>query len=399
MTNDENSVLDDVKGWLRERGLTKSNLKAYKYYLPYLVGGGKAWTPQSVTFELTLRCNLSCQMCPLDLPRLMHDKSDPERVKERQRHELTTDEIKRVIDDIAEMGVQDMTITGGEVFLRKDIFEIVEHITRTPIHLCLNSNGWFLRPEEARRLVALRPHALSISVDGPDDLHDEIRRGKGSFKRLLEGIHNVQEAKRELGLKRPKIGITVTISALNQSRYSEVLDQLKDAGVDTVDFDYMFYTTPEHDRQTEELIPLPVQRKEENQDLPKYLRQVDGQTLHREAQRAIRKGEQYDIPIGFGPPLETAEQMERRFLDDEYAFVEKCFYPWKTFRVSPYGDVYSCSIDVAFGNVRERSVKEIWNNEAYQTFRRALKKRRLFPKCAKCCALNNEFWKYLPTIG
>jgi len=84
---------------------------------------------------------------------------------------------------------------------------------------------------------------------------------------------------------------------------------------------------------------------------------------------------------------------------DEYAFVEKCFYPWKTFRISPYGDVYSCSIDVAFGNVRDQSVIDIWNNEAYQTFRRALKKRRLFPKCAKCCALNNEFWKYLPTIG
>jgi radical SAM protein with 4Fe4S-binding SPASM domain len=399
MTNDENSVLDEMKGWLRDHGLTKSNLKSYKYYVPYLVGGGKAWTPQSVTFELTLRCNLSCQMCPLDLPRMMHDKTHPDFVKERQRAELGTEEVKRVITDIAEMGVQDMTITGGEVFLRKDVFEIVEHITKTPIHLCVNTNGWFLRPDEARHLVSLKPHALSISIDGPDDLHDEIRRGKGSFRRLLEGIKNIQEAKRELGVKRPKIGITVTISALNQSRYSEVLDWLKDTGVDTVDFDYMFYTTPEHNRQTEELIPLPVHHKEEDQDLPMYLRQVNGHTLFEESQKAVRKGEEYGIPIGFGPPLKTPEEMERRFLDDEYAFVEKCFYPWKTFRISPYGDVYSCSIDVAFGNVRDQSVKEIWNNQAYQTFRKALKKRRLFPKCAKCCALNNEFWKYLPAIG
>lgn len=399
MTNDENSVLDDMKGWLRERGLTKSNLKSYKYWLPYTFAGGKAWTPQSVTFELTLRCNLSCQMCPLDLPRIMHDKSNPEFIKDRQRHELSTEEVKRVIDDIAAMGVEDMTITGGEVFLRKDVFEIIEHITRTPIHLCVNTNGWFLRPEEARRLVGLRPHALSISIDGPDDLHDEIRRGKGSFRRLLEGIRNIQEAKRELGVKRPKIGITVTVSALNQHRYSEVLDWLKGTGVDTVDFDYMFYTTPEHDRQTEALIPLPVHHKEEDQDLPMYLRQVNGHVLHEESQKAIRKGEEYGIPIGFGPPLKSPEEMERRFLDDEYAFVEKCFYPWKTFRISPYGDVYSCSIDVAFGNVRDHSVREIWNNEAYQTFRRVLKKRRLFPKCAKCCALNNEFWKYLPTLG
>ena len=155
-------------------------------------------------------------------------------------------------------------------------------------------------------------------------VHDEIRRGKGSFRRLLDGIKNVQDAKRELGLKRPKIGITVTISALNQHRYSEVLDWLKDSGVDTVDFDYMFYTTPEHNSETEKLIPLPVHHKEEDQDLPMYLRQVDGQVLYEESQKAIRKAEEYGMSIGFGPPLETPEQMERRFLDDEYAFVEKC---------------------------------------------------------------------------
>ena len=42
MTNDQNTVLDDVKGWLRDRGLTKSNLKSYKYWIPYTVAGGKA---------------------------------------------------------------------------------------------------------------------------------------------------------------------------------------------------------------------------------------------------------------------------------------------------------------------------------------------------------------------
>jgi radical SAM protein with 4Fe4S-binding SPASM domain len=399
MMNDENTLADGVKGWLRDRGMTKSNLKSYKYWLPYTVAGGKAWTPQSMTFELTLRCNLSCQMCPLDIPRMMHNKTDSEYIKERKRAEVTTEEVKKTIDDIAEMGVEDMTITGGEVFLRKDAFEIIEHIGKTPIHLCVNTNGWFLRPAEAERLVSLKPHALSISIDGPDDLHDEIRRGKGSFRRLLEGIRNIQAAKKKLGVRRPKIGITVTVTALNQHRYSEVLDWLKDTGVDTVDFDYMFYTTPEHDRETRKLMPLPEHDKEENQDLPMYLRQVNGDTLYAESQKAIKKGEEYGIPVGFGPPLKTPEEMERRFLDDEYAFVEKCFYPWKTFRINPYGDVYSCSLDVAFGNIRDKSVKEIWNNDAYTLFRKSLKERGLFPSCAKCCALNNEFWRHLPTFG
>ena len=121
MMNDENTLADGVKGWLRDRGMTKSNLKSYKYWLPYTVAGGKAWTPQSMTFELTLRCNLSCQMCPLDIPRMMHNKTDSEYIKERKRAEVTTEEVKKTIDDIAEMGVEDMTITGGEVFLISSI--------------------------------------------------------------------------------------------------------------------------------------------------------------------------------------------------------------------------------------------------------------------------------------
>ena len=192
---------------------------------------------------------------------------------------------------------------------------------------------------------------------------------KGSFRRLLEGIRNIQAAKKELGVKRPKIGITVTVSALNQHRYSEVLDWLKDTGVDTVDFDYMFYTTPEHNRETEALVPLPVHPRRRTRTCRMYLRQVNGQTStrsregHREG-RAVRH-------LGRRTAAQTPEQMERRFLDDEYAFVEKCL-PWKTFRISPYGDVYSlCSIDVAFGNVRDQSVIDIWNNDAHQTFRRA----------------------------
>src|SRR5262249_48048332 len=121
------------------------------------------------------------------------------------------------------------------------------------------------------------------------------------------------------------------------------------------------------------------------------------------------KGEKYGIPVSFGPPLKTREEVRRRFEDPEWAFVEKCFYPWKSARINPYGDVYSCSIDVDFGNVRDKPFSRIWNNDAYRTFRRTwtpdahrtfrrrLKERQLFPKWAKCCALTTQFWRYLPS--
>ena len=386
-----------LKQWLRSNGITKHHLNFPQYYVPYLFGRGRALAPQSLTLELTFRCNLSCVMCPLDLPRLMHDGDHKDFVKERRAVELTSADVHRIIDDAAAFGVKNMTITGGEVFLRHDVLEIVEHIQKTPMRLCVNTNGWYLRPQQADRLVELGVDGMSVSIDGPDATHDEIRRGKGSFKRLSEGIANVVAAKKARGKSRPKVGITCTIFAKNQHNFSEVVDAMKDMGVASVDFEYMFYTTQDAIDRTRAMIPLPYKPKEENQILPDELRQVDPDVFMSQVQRAQAKGEEYGIPVSFGPPFKHREQVRKRFEDPDYAFVEKCFYPWKSARINPYGDVYSCSIDVDFGNVREQPFSKIWNNEAYKTFRKTLKARQLFPKCAKCCALNNDFWRYLPT--
>jgi radical SAM protein with 4Fe4S-binding SPASM domain len=386
-----------VKQWLRSYGVTKHHLNFPQYYVPYLFGGGRAFVPQSLTMELTFRCNLSCQMCPLDLPRLMHDGDHKPFVKERRAAELTSEEVHRVIEDVAAFGVKNLTLTGGEVFLRHDALEIIEHVKRTPMKLCVNTNGWYIRPEQADRLVELKVDSMSVSIDGPDATHDEIRRGKGSFKRLAEGIRNITAAKRARGVPRPLVGITCTIFALNQHNFSEVVDAVHDLGVASVDYEYMFFTTQEAIDRTRAMLPLPHRPKEENQILPDELRRVDPDVFLQQVDAAKAKGERWGIPVSFGPPLKTREEIRLRFEDPDYAFVEKCFYPWKSARINPYGDVYSCSIDVDFGNVRETPFSGIWNNGAYRTFRRTLKQRQLFPKCAKCCALNNQFWRYLPT--
>jgi radical SAM protein with 4Fe4S-binding SPASM domain len=387
-----------LKQWLRSYGITKHHLNFPQYYVPYVLGRGRAFRPQSLTLELTFRCNLSCVMCPLDLPRLMHDGGDRTHIKSRRAAELTSADIHGIIDDIAAFGVKNLTFTGGEVFLRHDIFELVEHVQRTGMRLCVNTNGWYLRPEQAERLVELGIDSMSVSIDGPGATHDEIRRGPGSFERLAAGIRNLAAAKAARGRPRPLIGITCTIFAKNQHNFSEVVDAVHDLGVASVDFEYMFYTTQDAIDRTQAMLPLPHRPKEENQILPDELRAVDPDVFLEQTRRAQAKGEQYGLPVSFGPPFKTREEIRRRFEDPDYAFVEKCFYPWKSARINPYGDVYSCSIDVDFGNVREAPFSAIWNNEAYRTFRRTLKARQLFPKCAKCCALNNQFWRYLPAV-
>ena len=117
-----------MKRQLRKMGIKRAHLNVLQYWVPYTFMDGKAFAPQSITVELTFRCNLSCQMCPLDIPRVMYNRANHEYVAERKKEELTTQEVLALIDDVARMGVKQITLTGGETFLRTDIFEILSRV-------------------------------------------------------------------------------------------------------------------------------------------------------------------------------------------------------------------------------------------------------------------------------
>src|SRR5262249_11443751 len=205
--------------------------------------------------------------------------------------------------DAAKCGAQTLTFSGGEARRRDDALETKGLAKRTRTKLCVNTNGWYLRPQTTDRLVELGVDSMSVSIDGPDATHDEIRRGKGSFKRLAEGIANVAAAKKARGAARPYIGITCTIFAKNQHNFSEVIDAVKELGVTSVDYEYMFYTTQDAIDRTRAMIPLPYRPKEEDQIVPDELRQVDPDTFMSQVKAAEAKGEQYGLPVSFGPPF------------------------------------------------------------------------------------------------
>src|SRR5262249_32364142 len=158
----------------------------------------------------------------------------------------------------------------------------------------------------ARRVVEMGIDEMSISVDGPNETHDLIRRREGSFKHILDSLTNLQEAQQELGRSNPSVGITCTISALNQHNFSEVLAWLKDSNViPSREFEYMFYPERGAEKATEQLIPLPVEPKEEDQVLPFYLRNVDVDLFYEQVQKTLAKAKEYKLNAAFQPPITT----------------------------------------------------------------------------------------------
>src|SRR5262245_1910871 len=122
------AVKKEAKKRLRQMGVKRAHLNVLQYWVPYTFSDGKAFGANSIPVELTFRCNLSCQMCPLDIPRVMYNRSNHEYVAARKKEELTTAEVLALIDDIADLGVKNITLTGGESFLRTDIFEILARV-------------------------------------------------------------------------------------------------------------------------------------------------------------------------------------------------------------------------------------------------------------------------------
>ena len=130
--------------------------------------------PLSVHLDITYRCNERCVHCYLD-----HD----------DHGEMTTAEIKDILSQMADAGVFFLTLSGGEVLMRRDFFEIVEYATSLSFNIRIKTNGVMIHEKEAHRLRELGVEQIQISVySHRPEVHDAITKLPGSLKRTLAAI-------------------------------------------------------------------------------------------------------------------------------------------------------------------------------------------------------------------
>lgn len=151
------------------------NPKSYKYQLPLFL-----------SWEITAECNLRCKHC-------YYYKNDS---KFNAIQDLSTQRILEIIDEIADMNIVHIDLTGGEPLLRNDIFEIIEKIKSKNISLKLSSNGILITKDIARKLSKLlNPYmdSVQISLEGAYAHTHEQLRGNGTFEKTIQGIKNLVE--------------------------------------------------------------------------------------------------------------------------------------------------------------------------------------------------------------
>ena len=168
-------------------------------------------TPFHMVWLATNACNARCVHCSSDALRC-------------RPAELTTEEARKMLSDLREMGVLDLVVSGGEPLLRKDLFELIAYATQIGLRVGLGSNGSTITESVAQRLRAVGLDRLQISIDGTEKIHDLARRWRGLFSRSVRAI--------EIGIRNGlHLHVCFTVHRLNRGELRRVVELCRQLGV------------------------------------------------------------------------------------------------------------------------------------------------------------------------
>jgi AdoMet-dependent heme synthase len=290
--------------------------------------------PLGVQLDLTYRCNERCVHCYLD-----HD----------DHGEMTTAEIKHLLDEMAEAGVFVLTLSGGEIFLRKDFFELLEHARKLMFCVKLKTNAVLIREAEAKRLRDLGVESIQISIySHRAEVHDAITLIPGSLKRSLDAV-------RFLKTQGIKIIMANVLMTQNMQDYSAVRALADELGVECT-LDPTVTPMMDGNRSTVALGVNHNALREAFHD-PALVGNVD---------------EFCAIPTG-----DTSK-------DEDVLESLPCSAGHTSCYVSPYGDVYPCvQFPITTGNVRQQRFLDIWRHSDKMNEVRSIRLKDL-TTCSQC---------------
>ncbi len=314
--------------------------------------------PDMVSVNVTLRCNLKCTMCTT-----CYDEAN----------ELSTDEIKSIIDQTALMGVQIFNPLGGEPFVRKDMEELLAYACRRDFYITVTTNGTLITPKRAEELARIPTDRLhfNVSLDGPRDIHDQIR-GPGQFDRALRGYDAIREADVRAGNPPRKILANTIIHRQNVTALPAFLDQQAERGFDGVQLLNLF----RHGKgEPDDIAGLWFF----HDDLPaleelveELVRRVDGQG--RSGYRILN-------------PVQDLRYIPPYYRDELEPLEAPCWSGWKELYINADGQAIMCDgqlefLKGTFGDVRQQTLRQIWQSPELRERRRVVK------SCSTPCMQN-----------
>lgn len=327
---------------------------------------GLSGVPTEVTVFPTYMCNLRCYMCHVHHTR---DKVKPE---------IPVDQL---VTSLHNKQLSTVFYLGGEPFVRKDFFEILEKFDAKGIRQIVSTNGTLIDESIAKRLVALgNLICMQVSLNGTREVDAVIRRSSSAFDKTDQAI----KLMKGLGLR---VWIHCTIVNENVHNLGDLVNLGGELGLDRVNFLFAQIMSEHEAMGTEEILERWLGEKIR---VGGYVGKINYTLEELQAGVAAAKeaGSKAGVRVSFFPRAfgerpdiywhGTVRQQEK-------PFCQMVLMPPMTPCVGPVGEVYGCPvIDKTFGNVLDAPLQEIWNSEPLRAFRKGLVNDKLMPVCTRC---------------
>lgn len=324
----------------------------------YLGGATEpGYGPFKVQWEITYQCNLRCRHC--------HIWQVPREIKV-----LPLEREKEIIQELASAGVLNLSFSGGEMFLRRDVFELIKTAKDAGLYVAANSNGWLINEEMAQKIADSGLDQIYLSLDGPNaEIHDNIRGVAGAFEHVILAIKNLKKFQKK---GRPKIMVNFVINRQNWRFLTATGELLESLGVDGLTVEPVHFIE-KYSPEAEVMLTV--------EDWP---------GLKDEIKKFVSRFS-HKLPhlIDYFKKFEV-------FVKDKEALKKiRCLAGYGSLQIHPTGDVYPCpAAFFKMGNLGEQSFGEIWQGEPGQRVRKLIKAGQ-HPVCwFTCVAPMNLFLSY-----
>lgn len=307
----------------------------------------EGWAPLYVVWELTLRCDLACRHCG-------------SRAGLAREAELSLDEALGVVDQLAALGTREVAFIGGEAYLNPDWLRIVRAVAEAGIRPTMTTGARALDVNLAKQAAEAGLQAVSVSVDGLEATHDQLRGVRGSYRAAMAALGHIRAA----GMQPYA---NTQYNRLNLPEVEALGEVLVNAGI----------------QAWQVQVTGPMGRAA---DRPEWLLQPYDmlelfERLGRAAERALAAGVTVNAGnnLGYFGPYEHLIRLE---------YWKGCAAGRHVLGIESNGDVKGCpslpSAPYVGGNLRRSPLREIWERSAELAFARERGTEDLWGFCAGC---------------
>ncbi len=299
------------------------------------------FTPRLISWNTTFKCNLRCAHCYIDAQQRVDDRA------------LTTEEGRRLIEQIAEVGKPILILSGGEPLMRDDIFQLARWGTEKGLKVVMGTNGTLITDIIAEKLRKAGISKIAVSLDSANpEKHDRFRGLRGSWEAAVRGI----KASLRHGID---LQVNTTVTKDNYGEIEDILNLAQELGAS--DFHLFFLVPTGRGRELEDLSPV---------EYEKMIRKLLGK----------KGGYSFEVKPTCAPQFMRIAKQEGLELK---RWGRGCIAGLWYCRIYPTGEVTPCPyLPVEAGNVRRESFKDIWFHS--EVFKKLRNFDNLKGKCGVC---------------